>query len=150
MKFEFSAGGVVFRKKPSMSLGKAEIDVLLGKHSQHHGWVFPKGLIGDKKKGESKEETALREVKEETGITARILRELTPVEYWYKWQGEKRKKKVYYFLMEYVSGDTQDHDFEMERVEWVPIDEVETRLTYPSDKKVWREAKQLIESKLSF
>ncbi|GIW61152.1 MAG: hydrolase [Patescibacteria group bacterium] len=144
MKFEFSAGGVVFRKKPSAILGKMAIEVLLGQHSQHRGWVFPKGLIGDIKKGELKEETAIREVKEETGITARILKELTPIEYWYEWQGEKRKKKVYYFLMEYVSGDTKDHDFEMANVEWVPIDKVENRLTFASDKKVWQEAKKLI------
>jgi NADH pyrophosphatase NudC (nudix superfamily) len=46
--------------------------------------------------------------------------------------------------MEYVSGDITNHDWEMENVEWLPESEVEKRLTYPSDKKVWQEASKLI------
>ena len=140
MKFEFSAGGVVFKKEDDRTL------VLLAQHGQHHGWVFPKGIIGDTKKGETKEETAVREVEEETGVVAKILKPLAPVEYWYQWEGEKRKKTVYYYVMEYVSGDFDKRDDEMEAVEWLPVDEVADRLTYPSDKKVWAQAHQLIES----
>ncbi|MBI2032743.1 MAG: NUDIX domain-containing protein [Candidatus Levybacteria bacterium] len=139
MKFEFSAGGVVYKNK------KLDILILVAKHSQHHGWVFPKGLIGDKKEGEGKEETAFREVKEETGIEAKIEKELTPVSYWYVWEGEKIKKTVYYFLMEAIGGNIEEHDDEMEEVEWISDSKVEKRLTYPSDKKVWKEAKQLLE-----
>ena len=137
MRFEFSAGGIVYKKNKV-------IEILVAQHSQHHGWVFPKGLIGDHKKGEGKEETAIREVKEETGISAKIIKELEPISYWYNFEGEKIKKTVYYFLMEYVSGDIKEHDFEMENVEWLPIDEVENRLTYGSDRKVWQQAKKLI------
>lgn len=139
MKFEFSAGGVVFKKEGPKTL------ILVAQHSQHHGWVFPKGLIGDKKKGEKKEETAVREVKEETGIIAKILSPFEPVTYWYVFEGEKIKKTVYYFLMEYAGGDTKNHDFEMENVEWLEKGEVENRLTYPSDKKVWQEALKMLE-----
>lgn len=138
MKFEFSAGGVVFKKD------KGKVYVLVSQHSQHHGWVFPKGIIGDTKKGEGKEETALREVKEETGIAARILKELPAMTYWYSFEGEKRKKTVYYYLMEYISGDIAEHDDEMEAVEWLPLDQITDRLTYPSDKKVWEEAQKLL------
>jgi len=46
--------------------------------------------------------------------------------------------------MEYDSGDTKVHDFEMENVEWLPMDKVEERLTYKSDKEVWKEADKLI------
>lgn len=140
MKFEFSAGGIVRKKEGSQNL------ILVAQHSQHHGWVFPKGLIGDHKKGETKEDTAVREVKEETGITAEIKEPFEPVTYWYVFKGEKIKKTVYYFLMEYVSGDTKDHDFEMENVEWLPKGEVMGRLTYPSDKKVWQEALEMLQS----
>ena len=91
-----------------------------------------------------KEETAVREVKEETGAEAEIEKPLTPVTYYYSWEGEKFKKTVYYFIMKYVSGDISKHDHEMEDVEWIDDSEVEKRLTYPSDRKVWREAKELL------
>jgi 8-oxo-dGTP pyrophosphatase MutT (NUDIX family) len=128
MKFEFSAGGVVFKEENGRKV------ILLAQHSQHHGWVFPKGLIGDTVKGEKKEATALREVEEETGVKGEILKPLTPVTYWYVWEGDKRKKTVYYFLMNFVSGDKTKHDNEMEAVEWLPVDDVETRLTFKTDK----------------
>jgi 8-oxo-dGTP diphosphatase len=158
MKFEFSAGGVVYKQEKSRLL------ILVCQHSQHHGWVFPKGLIGDHKeqevgkvpkvsevskvskvgiqkgKRETKEEAALREVFEETGVKAEIIQPLTPITYWYQWEGEKIRKTVYYFIMKYLSGNISKHDFEMENVEWIPVEEVENRLTYPSDKKVWQEA----------
>lgn len=137
MKIQFSAGGVVFKRK-------AEILVLVSQHSQHHGWVFPKGLIGDHVKGENKEDTALREVEEETGAKGKIIKTLTPVTYWFVLEKEKIKKTVYYFLMEYVGGDITKHDHEMENVEWLPIEKVEERLTYKSDKIVWKEAKLAI------
>ena len=138
MKFQFSAGGVVFKKE------KNEIFILVSQHSQHHGWVFPKGLIGDHIENENKEDTALREVKEEAGAEGKIIKTLTPVEYWFVLDGDKVKKTVYYFLMEYIAGDINAHDNEMENVEWLSTEEVEKRLTYPSDKKVWQEARQLL------
>lgn len=139
MKFEFSAGGIVSRKENGKTL------ILVAQHSQHHGWVFPKGLIGDYKSGETKEETALREVEEETGITAKIIKTLTPTSYWYVFEGEKIKKTVYYFLMDYVEGDTKNHDNEMENVEWILAKDVEQKLTYKSDKAIWISAQKLIE-----
>src|SRR5258708_9304779 len=105
MKLEFSAGGVVFKKENDKVL------VLVARHSGHHGWVFPKGWI---EKGESKETTALREVREETGITGKIIQPLKEVTFFYQMSGEKIKKTVSYFVMEYLSGDTKDHDCEIE------------------------------------
>lgn len=139
MRFEFSAGGVVFKRE------NGKIWILVCQHSQHHGWVFPKGLIGDHVENEGKEETAIREVEEETGARGKILEALAPVTYWYVWEKEKVKKTVYFFVMEYISGDITKHDNEMEDVEWLPIDKVEERLTYKSDKKVWEHAKKLID-----
>ncbi len=136
MKFEFSAGGVVFKKED------AKIYILVSQHSQHKGWVFPKGLIGDREelKGEKKEETAVREVREETGADGAIIKQITPVTYWYVWEGEKRKKTVYYFIMKYLGGDIAEHDHEMSAVEWLPQDEVLARLTYRTDKQAYEEA----------
>ena len=140
MKFEFSAGGIVYKKLGS------KIYILVAQHSQHLGWVFPKGLIGDKDhiKGEKKEATAIREVREETGAEAEIVKQITPITYWYVLDGEKRKKTVYYFIMKYVGGDITDHDYEMAAVEWLPENEVLDRLTYKSDKDAFREALPII------
>lgn len=138
MKLEFSAGGVVYKKSQS------GITILVAQHSQHHAWVFPKGLIGDTIQGEQKEQTAVREVAEETGAVAKIIKPLKPVVYWYEFEGQKIKKTVYYFIMEYLSGDISKHDWEMEHVEWLPSDKVEARLTYKSDKMVWKEARKHI------
>lgn len=138
MKFQFSAGGIVYKKNEGQTL------ILVAKHSAHHGWVFPKGLIGDKVAGEKKEITAIREVKEETGIEAQIERQLAPATYWFKFEGETIKKTVYYFIMKAIGGNTSDHDMEMEKVEWLPKDEVGKRLTYKSDQEVWKEAEKQI------
>lgn len=139
MKYEFSAGGVVYKKEHN------KLYILVAQHSQHHGWVFPKGFIGDNIEGETKEDTALREVQEETGVIGKILEPLTPVTYWYVMDEIKRRKTVYYYIMEYIEGDITKHDWEMENVEWLPMDEVAERLTYDSDKQVWKEAKKKID-----
>ncbi|MBI2195553.1 MAG: NUDIX domain-containing protein [Candidatus Levybacteria bacterium] len=142
MKFEFSAGGIVFKRKAKSEKLKEDLLILVAQHSQHHGWVFPKGLID---KGEGKEETALREVEEETGIKAKILKPLSSTEFWYVLKGEKIKKTVYYFLMEATGGNIEKHDKEMENVEWLPQEEVEERLTYKSEKEVWEQARKMIQ-----
>lgn len=66
---EFSAGGIVFKRQASSVKRKGDnVLWLVAQHSMHKGWVFPKGFIGDHIEGESTEETALREVEEETGV----------------------------------------------------------------------------------
>lgn len=132
-KFEESAGGIVFKKENS------KVFILVTQHSAHHGWVFPKGLIDE---GEDKNTAALREVKEEGGVDAKIIKELQPIEYFYKFEDQTIKKKVTYFLMEYVSGNIQDHDWEMEAAEWLETEKVDERLTYKTDKQVFQEAKK--------
>lgn len=140
MKKEFSAGGIVFHKI------KGKTYWLVARHSQHKGWVFPKGLIGDHLDGESSGETALREVEEETGVKAKILAKVArPATYFYMWKGEKRFKTVYYFLMGYVSGDVRKHDMEMSAVEWWDEERVKRDLTYKSDKIAFEEALKLFE-----
>jgi 8-oxo-dGTP pyrophosphatase MutT (NUDIX family) len=135
MKVETSAGGIVFKKEKNKTF------VLVTQHSGHHGWVFPKGLIDE---GEDKTKTALREVKEEGGVEAKIIQELPAVEYFYKFENQTIKKKVTYFLMEYISGNIEDHDWEMEDAQWLEVDQVEERLTYKTDKQVFQKAKNFI------
>lgn len=145
MKREHSAGGIVFKITKNKN-----VFWLVAQHSQHKGWVFPKGLIGDHPSTssgqvESAEEAALREVEEETGIKGKIISKLKkPATYFYVWQGEKKFKTVYYYLMEYVSGDIKNHDFEMSEVEWLPEDQVLERLSYKSDREAFTEAVKLL------
>jgi ADP-ribose pyrophosphatase YjhB (NUDIX family) len=70
-------------------------------HSQHKGWVFPKGFVGDINKDETNETAALREVEEEGGVKAKI-KDPEPIiaKYEYQFEGVLYKKTVYYFLME--------------------------------------------------
>ena len=133
-----SAGGVVYRKVGNQK------EWLITQHSQHKGWVFPKGLIGDTKDSEMMEDAALREVKEEGGVETRIVNP-KPVKtsYYYVFQGTRIVKTVYYFLMEYVFGDPKDHDWEMCDAKFVTEDEVKKTLTYKSDKEAFEKALKL-------
>lgn len=125
-----SAGGIVYKNSKW----------LISQHSQHKGWVFPKGLVGDEDKNETMEAAALREVEEEGGIKAKIVND-KPVktQYAYQWEGKLIKKTVYYFLMEYISGDPKDHDWEMSEAKFATEEEVKKTLTYQSDIKAFEE-----------
>jgi 8-oxo-dGTP pyrophosphatase MutT (NUDIX family) len=130
---EISAGGVVFRRSP------VGIEILICKAASYHRWVLPKGLVD---KGEKLEQTALREVREEVGVRARLIDNLgEPEQYIFTFRGVRIFKKVYYFLMEYEQGSEQIHDHEMEEVKWVPIDDALTLLAYEGSREMVRRAK---------
>lgn len=143
-KHEISAGGIVYKEVKNKKLKRKNVLWLVCRHSQHKGWVFPKGLIGDADTTESMETAARRETREEGGVTARIVAPLEkPIEYFYTFKGEKIKKTVYYYLMEYVSGDPKDHDWEMMDGRFMTEYEVKKILTYASDKKAFDQALSL-------
>ena len=136
-KQEISAGGVVYKKEHN------NIYWLIAKHSGYHQWAFPKGLI---EKDEELEATALREVEEETGIKAKIIKKmLKPETYTYIFNNKKINKTVHYFLMEYVSGSTDDHDWETEEVKWVTFEDAMKELHFAGAKQTLAEAKLLLE-----
>jgi 8-oxo-dGTP pyrophosphatase MutT (NUDIX family) len=130
MKREFSAGGIVFNE------GK----VLLTKHSQNHHWSFPKGLIDP---GQTTEEAALREVREEGGVEAEIIGKVGYSKYVYTFNDEKIFKVVTYFLMKYLSGDISDHDFEVEESGWYEPEEALKQLTFSQDKSLLKKALEM-------
>ena len=95
--------------------------------------------------GETHETAAIREVKEETGIKAKILAKIKPVEkYTYSLNGERIFKIVQYFLMEYMGGDIADHDWEMEEVEWLEFEEADKRLEFAGQKRVLKQAQEMV------
>ena len=91
-----SAGGVVYRQVDGL------IQVVLVGQTDRGIWGLPKG---GPHKGETTEETALREVREETGLITRLDRSLGSIEYWFFSRGTRFHKTVHYFLMEAVGGD---------------------------------------------
>jgi ADP-ribose pyrophosphatase YjhB (NUDIX family) len=135
---QVSAGGIVYKKN-------SDYQWLICQHSQHKGWVFPKGLVGDKDAGESMETAALREVEEEGGVKAKII-DKKPIKtfYQYQWQGNLIKKTVYYFIMEYISGDPKNHDWEMSEAKFLPQDDILKILTYRSDKEAFEKVLDII------
>ena len=131
---EHSAGGVVVRRRDGA------VDVALAARRTRKGdlaWGLPKGLV---EKGEAPEETAVREVQEETGLVAEIVEPLGDISYWYVWDEERIRKNVTFFLMEAVGGDVSVHDHEMEDVRWFPLQEAGRRASYPSERDVLRRA----------
>jgi len=152
IKHEVSAGGIVFKReikrtKIAPRNNAKSVVWLVCQHSQHKGWVFPKGLVGDTKKNEAMEEAALRETEEEGGVKAKIIAKLPkPVEYFYKFKGQLIKKTVYYFLMEYLSGDPKNHDWEMSQAKFLAEDEVKKTLTFKSDKEAFEQALKILKS----
>ncbi|MEK7598007.1 MAG: NUDIX domain-containing protein [Patescibacteria group bacterium] len=136
--FQTSAGGIVYKRIENCKLKIENLLWLICQHSQHKGWVFPKGLVGDNDKNESMEQAALREVEEEGGVKAKIIND-QPIktQYSYQWNNVLVKKTVYYFLMEYVSGDPKNHDWEMMDAKFAAEEEVKKILTYPSDKEAF-------------
>ncbi len=139
LKFETSAGGIVYKKIKEQK-SKSKILWLTTKHSHYKKWTFPKGLIGDTKKEEEKEEAALREVKEEGGVHAKIINhQPIKVQYSYRLEDFLVKKTVYYFLMQYISGDPKDHDWEVEEAKFVTDTELKKMLSFETDKKAFEE-----------
>jgi 8-oxo-dGTP pyrophosphatase MutT (NUDIX family) len=133
---EVSAGGVVYRKTGDT------IEVLICKDAGYHKWVLPKGLVG---KGEALEQAALREVREEVGVTARVIASLgEPEKYIYTARGARVFKSVYYFLMQYESGSEVEHDHEMEEVRWMGIDQAVEMMGYKGAKDMLIRAKAML------
>ena len=86
--------------------------------------------------GETGEETAVREVREETGITVEAGERLGDVSYVYRRDGRRIRKTVTYYLCEFVEGSTDDHDHEVDDARWIPLEDALTALTYPGERRL--------------
>lgn len=139
VKDQISAGGVVFRGEK----GAAEV-VIISVGGQNR-WQLPKGLV---EKGEQPEITAVREAREEAGVESEVVQPLETIEYWYAGlEGGERvrfHKRVHFYLLRYLAGDTGDHDWEVNEARWVPIDNATRQLTFDSERRVMERAQQLI------
>ena len=133
-----SAGGVVYRRRDDGT----EI-VICGRDSDGV-WGLPKGTPDP---GESLEQTAMREVTEETGLQVRIVDKVGVVEYWFARAGVRYHKWVHHYLLEAIGGNTGDHDVEYDRVEWRPARVALRTLTFKNEANMVAKALKMIETR---
>jgi 8-oxo-dGTP pyrophosphatase MutT (NUDIX family) len=131
----FSAGGLIYRE------GEDGVDVVICGRREENLWGLPKGTPME---GETVEETALREVQEETGLEVEIEAPLGDISYWFTRPGVRYHKRVRHFLMRAVGGDTSLHDAEYDAVEWAPAQEAIRRLSYSNERMVVEKALSLL------
>src|SRR2546427_3371854 len=138
---EISAGCVVYR------ISDPSIDVALIQPREREAWALPKGFI---ERGETAEVAAQRETREETGLSGTIKSKIDTIKYSYtaKWEQPPARifKIVTFFLMQFTGGNPQDHDQEVDRVEWFPIETAIRQATYAQERDILRKAKRLISS----
>ncbi len=135
-----SAGGVVYR------LTNGEIEAVLCGRSDPLRWSLPKGTPD---KGESLEETALREVREETGLEVVIEAALGNINYWFVTPDNQAScnKTVHFFLMGQVGGSMDQHDPEFDEVRWFHSRQALKSLAYANETNVLKRALNVINNR---
>lgn len=140
LKQQISSGGVIFR------ITGDQFEVALVSVKGGREWCLPKGVID---KGETPEIAAVREVREETGLSGRIIAKLGDISYWYyiKRDNAKCRKTVHFYLIEYLSGSTSEHDREVDDAQWISLVRALQIISFKGDRsileKAWTTLKQL-------
>jgi 8-oxo-dGTP pyrophosphatase MutT (NUDIX family) len=144
MRREFSAGGVLVRRLR----GRWWLAAIRPAGRPEGLWALPKGLIGP---GESPEEAALREVREETGLEATPVQKLGDVRYVYTWAGERVFKIVSFYLFRYRSGRLGDiapeQRIEVDEARWLPLEEAPKLLAYKGEREMAAKALAALDEK---
>ncbi len=133
---------MVYRRSNSI------VEVALIQPHERKAWALPKGLI---EPGEPAEEAARRETREEAGLSGAIVAKIDTIKYSYVAKWEKPATRIFkivtFYLLKYTGGDPSQHDREVDRVEWFPIDEAISSATYAREKAILKKAKQIIAAK---
>jgi 8-oxo-dGTP pyrophosphatase MutT (NUDIX family) len=129
---EVSYGGVVVRGDEVIVIVPRGRRRVLG---------LPKGGAAP---GETPQQAAAREVREETGVTAAVRDRLGQVDYSYRRGGRRVDKTVHFYLCEFQAGDTADHDHEVDDARWMPLREARRRLSYPGERAMIQRALSIL------
>lgn len=127
---EISAGGLVVDR----SLAEPAA-ALIGRFDRRGRllWSLPKGHLEG---GETREQAAIREVEEETGIRGSVVAPLGTIRYWFVAEGRRVHKTVHHYLMDATGGELSDEDAEVVAVAWVPLSKLGARLAYADERKI--------------
>jgi len=136
-----SAGGVVWRKTED-----GQVEILLCYRKAENLWALPKGTP---EPGENMEQTASREVREETGVMVEPDGVLGDINYWFSRpaEGVRFRKTVHHYLFRPVGGDTALHDHEFDDARWIEVQEGLKLMTYQNEARIVREALAVINSR---
>jgi 8-oxo-dGTP pyrophosphatase MutT (NUDIX family) len=139
---ETSAGGLVIDGIDGPK--DSQVAALIGRLDRRGRmlWSLPKGHI---ELGETAEQTAIREVAEETGIQGSVLAALGSIDYWFVTEGRRVHKTVHHYLMRFLGGELSDDDVEVSEVAWVPLKELPSRLAYADERRLAEVAGELID-----
>jgi 8-oxo-dGTP pyrophosphatase MutT (NUDIX family) len=127
VRHEHSSGGAV------ITLREGQPYVAMIATRGRTRWGLPKGAVA---KGESSEEAALREVLEETGLEAAIVKPLDTIEYFFRVAETLIRKRVDFYLMRHTGGTLTPQLSEVDDVEWVSLSEAVERASFDSEKKL--------------
>ena len=127
---EYSAGGLIFDDQGRVAI--------IARHSRsgHLEWCLPKGHI---EKGETPEQTAVREVHEETGILGEVIESIATIDYWFTGTSQRVHKLVHHYALRRVGGELSvegDPDHEAEDAIWVDFSDLDDVLSYPNERKI--------------
>ena len=132
---DFSAGGVIYRRRSD------GIDIALVGQRAPERWQLPKGTP---KRAESREDAAVREAQEESGLIVRLVCPLGEIQYWFAIGGQRHFKTVAFYLMEATGGDTALHDAEYEEASWFALADALERLAFANEVEILQTAANML------
>lgn len=104
-------------------------------------WSLPKGHIEE---GETPEAAAIREIREETGISGSIVAPLGVIDFWFMAENRRIHKTVHHFLLRAEGGELSSDDAEVDSVEWVALEDMSTRLAYADERRLMDRVQELL------